>query len=154
MSIRNTPEKFWRRVLVDGPDDCWLWQGILNECGNAQWYWKGELRLVHHISIELCLGVIIPSRRRTDGSSGIVVRLSCDIGHCVNPRHLILGTQYENVQDRVSRGRSRTWLKLTAAHVTKMRIEFHNRPCLIRTIAEKYGIHPSWAGRVLNGKAR
>lgn len=39
---------------------------------------------------------------------GMVVRHTCNRGHlgCCAPNHLILGSQYDNVQDRVEAGRS------------------------------------------------
>jgi hypothetical protein len=36
---------------------------------------------------------------------GLVVRHKCDNRACINPEHLILGTQAENIQDMISRGR-------------------------------------------------
>lgn len=37
--------------------------------------------------------------------SGMVVRHTCDNGRCINPEHLILGTQKQNIQDAVERNR-------------------------------------------------
>jgi len=36
---------------------------------------------------------------------GNVIRHTCDVPHCFNPEHLIEGTQAENLQDAVDRGR-------------------------------------------------
>jgi len=36
---------------------------------------------------------------------GNVIRHTCDVPHCFNPDHLIEGTQAENLQDAVDRGR-------------------------------------------------
>jgi hypothetical protein len=42
---------------------------------------------------------------------GMVVMHRCDNPPCVNPGHLSLGTQLENIADRVSKGRSATGLR-------------------------------------------
>lgn len=40
------------------------------------------------------------------GSKGVVVRHKCDVKNCVNPDHLELGTQQDNINDKLERGRS------------------------------------------------
>lgn len=38
---------------------------------------------------------------------GMCVLHRCDVRHCVNPNHLWLGTQRENIADRDAKGRNR-----------------------------------------------
>lgn len=38
--------------------------------------------------------------------AGLVVRHTCDNPRCVNPEHLIIGTQLDNIADRCKRGRT------------------------------------------------
>lgn len=37
--------------------------------------------------------------------AGMVVRHTCDVKHCVNPEHLVLGTQAENIEDATKKAR-------------------------------------------------
>lgn len=37
---------------------------------------------------------------------GLVVRHTCDNAWCINPEHLIIGTQADNIRDAVERGRN------------------------------------------------
>lgn len=37
---------------------------------------------------------------------GLVVRHTCDNAWCINPEHLIIGTQADNIRDAVARGRN------------------------------------------------
>lgn len=57
---------------------------------------------------------------------GKVVRHICDNTKCINPKHLVLGSQADNIQDRVTRGRcargaSQGLAKLTEGEVLEIR---------------------------------
>lgn len=41
-----------------------------------------------------------------DIPDGLCVRHTCDVRNCVNPEHLLLGTQKQNMQDCANRGRA------------------------------------------------
>lgn len=51
----------------------------------------------HRIVYEECFGEI---------PDGLVVRHKCDVRNCINPEHLEIGTQHDNVMDTVKRGRT------------------------------------------------
>jgi len=89
--------------------ECWLWMGSLNNHG----YGKINRRLkrgprkgrvvteqAHRVAYVAFMGV----RRLTPKS---VIRHSCDARSCINPAHLIKGSQKQNVNDCVQRGRHR-----------------------------------------------
>ncbi|WP_218780901.1 MULTISPECIES: HNH endonuclease [Paenibacillus] len=68
-----------------------------NGDGYVYVYRNRKHRRAHRLVYEECFGEI---------PEGLVVRHKCDVRNCVNPEHLELGTQADNVQDRVIRGRS------------------------------------------------
>lgn len=75
-----------------------------NQVGNKGGYGKGtylgKQMLLHRIAY--CFN----SGTHPDMIEGLVVRHKCDNPRCINPQHLEVGTQEDNVQDRVLRGRS------------------------------------------------
>lgn len=94
-SLRADPvAAFWAKVKKGA--GCWLWTGGLSPKGyGVHWIGKGHKR-AHRYAYELVHGVD-PGRR--------VVMHTCDVRNCVNPAHLRLGTQTENVADMDRKGR-------------------------------------------------
>ena len=90
-------ERFWDKVDVQGPDDCWLWTACTSWNGYGKIRIDGKDLRAHRLMYELEVGPI-PSDK--------IVRHTCDTPACVNPKHLLLGTHKENSQDQVERGRS------------------------------------------------
>lgn len=102
---RRTPgawqDRFWRFVTPRDPDACWEWQGDRERDGYGRLHLSGrgptkKILKAHRASYMLAHGEI---------PAGMVVRHTCDNPPCVNPAHLVLGTQAQNVEDTVSRGR-------------------------------------------------
>jgi hypothetical protein len=87
--------RFWSKV--DTRDDCWRWTGTRTTDGYG-WFWSGRRNIrAHRVAWEITAGSEIPS--------GMKVLHSCDDRLCVNPGHLRLGTQRDNLRDCVQRGR-------------------------------------------------
>lgn len=86
--------KFVAKIIL-GDEGCWLWTASLRR-GYGQFGLGKKNMLAHRASYILYKG---------DIPDGLVVRHTCDVKHCVNPRHLVLGTHKENVRDCIQRGR-------------------------------------------------
>lgn len=86
--------RFWD--CVEKTDECWIWTGTTDGYGyGVTSHFRQKIK-AHRLSYEMRFGPIPP---------GLVVRHKCDNPCCVNPNHLELGTQKDNVRDAVSRGR-------------------------------------------------
>ncbi|UGL62986.1 hypothetical protein [Xanthomonas phage R3-22-T1] len=76
---------------------------------------------------------------------GQVVRHTCDNRKCVNPEHLIYGTQGDNLIDRRERHRYR---KLTREDVEHIRAT----PGTLKSVAELYGVSLQMIHNIRTGK--
>lgn len=87
----------WCRFVRIG-DDCWDWIGATVSGGYGCLMVRAQHRvsLAHRIAWEMFKGPI---------PAGLVVCHTCDRPQCVNPEHLFLGTNHENILDSVRKGR-------------------------------------------------
>jgi hypothetical protein len=89
-------DRFWSKVDVRTDDECWEWQAAKQYQGYGIFRFDNGVRLAHRISWLLT---------NTEIPKGMVVMHKCDNTPCVNPKHLCLGTQKDNIQDMKTKGR-------------------------------------------------
>jgi HNH endonuclease len=88
--------RFWSKVTVLGPEDCWLWQGS-RRGGYGRFRFRRQVMNAHRFAWESKFGPL---------PEGLNVLHRCDCPPCCNPSHLFLGTHQDNMNDRGSKGRS------------------------------------------------
>lgn len=94
---RSTRDIFYSNI-DKCPDDCWHWVGRRFKNGYGCFMHKGKYMLAHRVSFEYHMGNV-PSD---------VIMHTCDNRLCVNPEHLVNGSQADNVKDMRRKGRANT----------------------------------------------
>lgn len=139
-------ERFNRKWQLDPATGCWEWQGCKNRKGYGDfWNPQGE-RLAHRLSYVLHNGPIPP---------GLLVCHKCDNPGCVNPKHLFLGTDKVNADDRAAKGRSAKGerngrAKLTDEQVRQIRASTGTQAA----VAKQFGISNGMVWKIRNGAKR
>lgn len=83
------PERFWSKVYPEPNTGCWLWGGFVAPNGYGS-YWADGTNCHAHRYIKL--------KEQELESSELVVDHLCKTRDCVNPEHLDLVTQKENIK--------------------------------------------------------
>jgi len=78
---------------------CWVWQRSMNGSGYGVAIHQGKHWLAHRLSAVIHK---IANHRHIEHN---VVLHDCDNPRCINPKHLTIGTQKQNVQDMKKKGR-------------------------------------------------
>jgi hypothetical protein len=142
-------DRFRRGLRAGAPSACWLWGRRTDGRG------KGHVRIaddaggriyVHRLAYELAHGAI---------PAGLDVLHHCDVPRCCNPAHLFLGTQADNMADKVRKGRqARGEDGIGSSRLTLAQIrEIHTlgKTLLQREIAARFGVRRPTISRILNG---
>ena len=94
---RSIEERFYPR-LAERPNGCLEWTGCTDHKYGSLKVYKVAWR-AHRLAWALAYG---------DIPTGMLVLHTCDNPPCCNPAHLFLGTQSENMKDKVNKGRQGT----------------------------------------------
>lgn len=128
---------------------CWIWGGSINSGGYGSISIDSVLQKTHRVSWAIHNGPI---------PDGMKVLHKCDNPSCWKPDHLFLGTQQDNVDDMIAKGRYRGANRgaangraiLTEQEVVEIQEWIRYSNWLYKDIAERYGVSPSTISNINN----
>lgn len=149
--FRTTAEAFWEKVKILSSDECWLWQGRVNEDGYGTATYLGKPYKSHRLSWILTNGEI--------DEESIQVLHRCDNPPCCNFHHLFLGTHADNMKDMARKGRG-TKRCGEDVHLSKLKeediftiLELHEAQEMTQTaIAQLYNVSQPAIGYIVRGE--
>lgn len=95
--------------------DCWLWQSGKTKDGYGRCGFLGSIYLSHRLVKHLYEQASLEDLR----DSEVVFSHKCDVPACVNPWHIELVTQLENIKDRENKGRGRKGVQVWSARLNE-----------------------------------
>lgn len=146
-------DRFMSRVVKD-PCGCWLWVGGVRKktrSNNKEYgdFWlNGKRALAHRASWLLHKG---------DIPAGQIICHSCDTPLCVNPDHLWIGTQADNMKDAWSKGRGKNNSKQGERHklskLSERMVNDIKESALSGVeLAKRFGVSPSTISMIRTGR--
>ena len=143
-------KRFWDKVAkTDG--GCWEWTAS-KFLGYGKFRLNGKLERAHRVSYLLLIDEI---------PDGMHVLHKCDNRACVNPDHLFLGTNSDNVADRETKGRgaaqnrrgeNHPLNKLKENDVRTIRRRYAEGDVSTYELAEEFRVWNTTIGAIINRK--
>lgn len=129
------------------PNKCWEWTGNLTKKGYGQTRIKGITFSAHRLSWLLFHG---------GGLTKLQVLHKCDNRKCINPTHLFLGTNADNLADRQKKGRQVRGERHPRSRFTQNQVlgirKMVSLGISVQKIADDYGVNNSTIYNMVNRK--
>lgn len=128
---------------------CWEWSHSTNKLGYGCFWFVDRTHQAHRVSYRLFKGPF---------NSALLVCHTCDNPSCVNPDHLFLGTNQDNCDDKIRKGRSADTRgdknprsKIRSTDLGRIRYRLKKGDTCAH-IAAYYGVHETTISRIKLGR--
>lgn len=148
-NLDKVSNRFWSKVDIRGPDECWNWLAGKTETGYGTFSVGEEMLRAPRVSWVLCNLEEIPD--------GLVVLHSCSNPSCVNPAHLSVGTMADNARDRdkdghTAKGSTHGNVRLSEEDVLAM-VELRAEGETYSQLSERFGVSMPAVEDILMGRS-
>lgn len=133
---------FGARSIPEPNSGCWIWEGCINTSGYGWMSHRKRSMAAHRYSYAVHCGPI---------PNGMMVCHRCDNRLCVNPDHLFLGTNADNMADMATKCRGTA--KLSISDVIEVRRQ-RETGATIYAIADRFNVSPSNISYIVRHKSR
>jgi hypothetical protein len=157
----SAEDRFWNKVKLAPENECWAWVGGKSRKGYGLFHPKDHTMHAHRFSWVLENGEIPDS---------LLVLHKCDNPSCVNPKHLFLGTNKENMEDMTRKGRrvgirlgksnfvalgdKNPSTKIPDSEIHKIKTKYGSGSYTYRTLAHEYKVSISQIQKIVRGLQR
>lgn len=145
--MQSIETRFLDKYTTGHASGCWEWMAYKDDYGYGYFRYNGKMVGAHRASWMLFKGKI---------PKGLFVCHKCDNPGCVYPEHLFIGTNQDNMDDKVRKNRQHRPVgeKNGRAKITK---EIAERIKIMQgshqSIGDKYGLSQSVVSRIKSGEA-
>lgn len=140
----KTIKRFHEKVYPEPNSGCWLWGGNVTDRGYGRVYLNNKSIKAHRVSVEIHRNITL---KKED-----VICHKCNNTYCVNPDHLYIGTQSENMEQAYREGRMSGSIRLPRK-IRQLTLEGEEVAIFdtIRGAAKKYGYNQGNISKVCLG---
>lgn len=159
--MKSVLDRFEEKYIVSS-NGCWEWTASTDNTGYGVFYYQKKLWRAHRFSYFYFVDDSLSGPTSVVDYNNVIMHM-CDNRICVNPDHLALGTQQDNVLDCLKKGRfvvashaneNNPSVKLTNNQVEEIRKLYETGNYTQVTLGDMFGVRQTHISRIVRKEQR